>query len=92
MSFDAPTLLWIAPGLGLFALGLAALARAARVRHARRWSADLGARAKRVGRFGAALLGLSVMLAVGALAGPRWGSRVVTAESKSLNVVIAVDI
>jgi len=35
---------------------------------------------------------MAVTLAVVALAGPRWGSRVVTAESKSLNVVIAVDI
>ncbi|MEE8573551.1 MAG: VWA domain-containing protein, partial [Gemmatimonadota bacterium] len=92
MTFDAPIVLWIAPGIGLLALVLAVWARAARVAHAKRWSAELGARASRVGRLGAIVIGLTFTVAVAALAGPRWGSRVVTAESKSLNVVIAVDI
>jgi Ca-activated chloride channel family protein len=38
------------------------------------------------------LPGLAVTAACVALAGPRWGSRVVTAETKGLNVVLAVDI
>jgi Ca-activated chloride channel family protein len=37
-------------------------------------------------------LGLVAVAAAAALAGPRWGSRVVTTEAKGLNLVIAVDI
>ena len=92
MSFDAPLVLWAAPLVGAVIAGLAMWARRARVTHARRWSSSLGQHAAATGRLGAIGLGVAATVAMVALAGPRWGSRVVTAETKGLNVVIAVDI
>jgi Ca-activated chloride channel family protein len=92
MTFDTPTLAWLAPLFGLVVAALALWARAARVSHARRWSPTLGRRAARLGRLGPIGLALAAAAAGVALAGPRWGSRVVTTETKGLNVVIAVDI
>jgi Ca-activated chloride channel family protein len=92
MSFDAPLVLWSAPLIGFAVLLLAVWARAARVAHARRWSAALGALAAKAGRFGAFALAVATTVAMAAVAGPRWGSRVVTAETKGLNIVLAVDI
>jgi len=92
MSFDAPLVLWSAPLIGFAVLLLAVWARAARVAHARRWSTALGARAAKAGRFGAFALAVATTVAMAAVAGPRWGSRVVTAETKGLNIVLAVDI
>jgi Ca-activated chloride channel family protein len=92
VSFDAPLVVWAAPLVGALIAVLAMWARRARIVRARRWSAALGAHAAGAGRFGAIGLGLAATVAMVALAGPRWGSRVVTAETKGLNVVIAVDI
>ncbi len=92
MQFDVPHVLWLAPVLAGFVLVLALWARAVRVRHARRWSRALWRRARQVGRYGAVVLALATGLAVIGVAGPRWGSRVVTTESKALNVVLAVDV
>lgn len=92
MLFDSPTLLTAAPFVALVAVGLAWWARHARVTRAGRWSGELAATARRAGRFTPAVLGLIVFLAGLALAGPRWGRRVVTAEARGLDLVIAVDI
>ncbi len=92
MQFDLPLLLWLAPAAGLLTGLWAFWARAVRVRRARRWSRTLAVESGRAGRWGWTLLGLAVVAASVALAGPRWGSRVVTAETKGLNIVLAVDI
>ncbi|NIM48319.1 MAG: VWA domain-containing protein [Gemmatimonadales bacterium] len=92
MSFDIPVLLWAAPVVGLVVALLASWARAARVGRARRWSETFGKRAAALGRFSPAALGLVAVAATAALAGPRWGSRVVETQSKGLNLVVAVDI
>lgn len=92
MTFDAPYVLYVAP---LVAFGFAALGwwgRRARVRRAARWSAELGAIARRNNRFGAVGIGVAVLAAMTALAGPRWGRQVVTTESPALDLVIAADI
>ena len=92
MSFDVPQLLWLAPVFGLVGALLALWARGARVAHARKWSLQLADRAARLGRSSPLVIGLVAVGATLALAGPRWGSRVVVAETKGLNLVIAVDI
>jgi Ca-activated chloride channel family protein len=92
IQFDLPVLLWGAPAVGSIVAVLAVAARASRVRHARRWSRRLALEAARGGRWGWLLPGLGALVACIALAGPRWGSRVVTAETKGLNVVLAVDV
>jgi len=92
IQFDAPIVLWLSPAVALV-MGLLALwARGARIRHARRWSRPLAVKAARTGRFGWLLLAGTALAACVALSGPRWGSRVVTAETKGLNVLLAVDI
>ncbi len=92
MLFDLPQLIAVfgfaAAGAGLCAFW----ARRARVRHALRWSRDLGRRAARRGRFGPAVAGAVVFLGGLVLAGPRWGQSVVTAERRGLDLVLAVDI
>ncbi len=92
MSFDSAFVLWTAPAVGIVALLMALWARGARVSHARRWSRTLAVRARRLGRSSPFALGVAALAATAALAGPRWGSRVVEAETKGLNLVIAVDI
>lgn len=92
IRFDLPLALWAAPGAALAVALLSVWARSTRVRHARRWSRPLAIKAARAGRFGWILLAGVALAASVALAGPRWGSRVVTAETKGLNVLIAVDI
>jgi Ca-activated chloride channel family protein len=92
MVFDLPWMLWAAPALGLVALGLALAARVARIARARRWSATLAERARARGRGTPFVLALAAFAAAVGLAGPRWGRRVVTAESKALDMVIAMDV
>ncbi len=92
IAFDWPLALWLAPAVGLVFWALAFWGRMTRVRLARRWSPELGARAERIGRVGPVLLGAAAMAATAALAGPRFGSRTVQTESKSLNLVVAIDI
>jgi Ca-activated chloride channel family protein len=92
ISFDAPFVLYAAPVVALFVVGLALWARSSRVRHALAWSDDLGAVARQTGRWGAAALGVTALLVSTALAGPRFGRHVVTTETKALTMVLAVDI
>ncbi len=92
ISFDAPPVLYAAPVIALVILGLAFWARAARVRRAAAWSEDLGAVARETGRSGVVALGVTALLVSAALAGPRFGRRVVTTETKALTMVLAVDI
>ncbi len=92
ISFDAPPVLYAAPVIALVILGLAFWARAARVRRAAAWSDDLGAVARETGRGGVVALGVTALLVSAALAGPRFGRRVVTTETKALTMVLAVDI
>ncbi|HWP38467.1 MAG TPA: VWA domain-containing protein, partial [Gemmatimonadales bacterium] len=92
MIFDLAWMLWAAPAVGLVVLGLALAARFARIGRARRWSAALGDRARARGRGTPFVLGVAAFAAAVGLAGPRWGRRVVTAESKALDMVIAMDV
>jgi Ca-activated chloride channel homolog len=92
IAFDLPWLIYVAPAVGLVVMLLAWWARAARIARAGRWSAELATFAEAAGRGGMVLLGIAAFLATMALAGPRFGRRVVTTESKALNLVLAVDI
>lgn len=92
MTFLRPWLLAAAPLLGLAAGALALAVRRRRVRGARRWSAGLGAAAVREARGAPAVLALAGLLAGVALAGPRGGARMVTTETRALNLVLAVDV
>jgi Ca-activated chloride channel family protein len=92
VTFDHILLVWLAPAVALGFFGLGAWARTRRVRHARRWSRELARTAAANGRWTPLTFGLAALCIALALAGPRWGSRVVTTETKALNVVFAVDI
>lgn len=92
MSFDAPLVLLLAPLVSLAVAGGAWLARRQRIRLARRWSPGLGRLASRSGGWAPAALGATALLAAVGLAGPRWGQTQVTARSRALNLVFAVDI
>lgn len=90
--FDAPLLLWLVP----FCTGVAAVlgwtARRRRLDRAAAWSPELGAGARADGRRGVILIAIAAASAALALAGPRWGHTSVTTETRSLDLVIAVDI
>lgn len=92
MTFDSVSYLWLAPLFALLVLALASWARGSRIAHARRWTRELGMVAARSGRWSPTVLAVAALFGAAALAGPRWGSRVVSAETKSLNLVIAVDV
>jgi Ca-activated chloride channel family protein len=92
MTFDLPWMLAAAPVVGLAILGLALMARHARIVRSGRWSAALALRARGRGRATPLVLALAGFGAAVALAGPRWGRRVVTAESRALDMVIAIDV
>jgi len=92
MSFDAPMVLLIAPivgGAGWFA---AAWARHARLKRAARWSPETERAARAAGRWGPTTVSVAVFLGVVALSGPRWGEDRVIAETRGLDLVIAMDI
>jgi Ca-activated chloride channel family protein len=92
MSFDAPMVLLIAPivgGAGWFA---AAWARHARLKRAARWSPETERAARAAGRWGPTTVSVAVFLGVVALSGPRWGEDRVVAETRGLDLVIAMDI
>ena len=92
IAFDSPWLLYLAPVATAIIALLALWAYRARVSHAIRWSPELGRLARGVGRHGWVTPAFAAFFAVVALSGPRWGRRTVSAESKALNLVIAVDI
>ena len=92
MSFDAPAVLAVAPVLGGAVWFGAAWARRVRIRRAAQWSEETARIARDAGRWGPTALSLSAFLGAVALAGPRWGEERIVAETRGLNLVIAVDI
>lgn len=92
MQFDAPVVLFLAPLIGGSVWFVAAWARRVRLRHAARWSAETARRARAAGRLGPTAVSVAAFLSVVALAGPRWGEERLEAETRGLNLVIAVDI
>lgn len=92
MTADLPLLLYLAPLVGALFLGLAWWAKRRRVEAALAWSPDLGLAARRAGRLGSWILGGVTVLGAIGVAGPRWGAANLETESRSLNLVIAVDI
>jgi Ca-activated chloride channel family protein len=92
VSFDAPLLLLLAPAVAL-AVGFGAwLGRGRRIQMARRWSPLLARTARGRGGWAPAALGLVALLATVGLAGPRYGRKSVTTQSRALSLVFAVDI
>jgi len=92
MTFETPLLLAAAPLLGGLFLAGAWLARRRRVAAASAWSAALAGVARRRARWTPIVLALGGALAGVAFAGPRGGPRSVVSESRSLDLVIAVDV
>lgn len=92
MTFETPLLLAAAPLLGGLLAGLGWLARRRRLSAAAAWSAALAGIARLRARATPVILGVAGVLAGVALAGPRGGPRSVVAETRSLNLVIAVDV
>jgi Ca-activated chloride channel homolog len=92
MTFDAPVVLLLTPLVALAVWFAARWARRVRLRRAARWSEDTVRRARAAGRFAPSGLSLAALLAAVGLAGPRWGEERIVAESRGLNLVIAVDI
>lgn len=92
MTFLRPWLLAFAPILALLVGALALAVRRRRVSGAETWSAGLGARARAEARGAPLVLAGCALLAGIALAGPRGGPRTVRAETRSLNLVLAVDV
>ena len=73
-------------------LALAWWARGARIRRARRWSAELGRMARGTNRTTGLVVAMAGLAAMLALAGPRFGRQTVTTDTQALDLVIAVDI
>lgn len=92
MTFDAPIVLLLAPAVGGAVWFTAAWARRTRLRRAARWSDEALRMARAAGRWGPTSLSLSAFLGTVALAGPRWGEERIVAETRALNLVVAVDI
>lgn len=92
MTFDSRFLLAMAPVLALVLGLLAWRARYSRLRRARAWSRGTGQRARGYGRTAPLVLALAGLAAGLALAGPRGGRAEVTTESRSLNLIFAMDI
>jgi Ca-activated chloride channel homolog len=92
MTFDAPFVLLCAPILGGAVWFSATWARRVRVRRALKWSVETGKIAKASGRFIPTGLSIAAFLGTIALAGPRWGEERIVAETRGLNLVVAVDI
>jgi Ca-activated chloride channel family protein len=92
MAFDTPALLLLAPVIGALIWLVATAARRARVSRAARWSAETARQARAGGRFGPTVISIAAFLGAVALAGPRWGVERLEAETRGLNLVMAVDI
>jgi Ca-activated chloride channel family protein len=92
IRFDAPAVLILAPVVAAAAYAGGVWARRVRVTRAARWSSTAAARARTVGRWSPAALAVATFAGVAALAGPRWGEERVVAETRGLNLVLAVDI
>jgi Ca-activated chloride channel homolog len=92
MRFDAPWFLAAAPMVALLFALLAWGARRARLTRARRWSVELGGRARRENRLTWLAVAFAAAAATVALAGPRWGHQVVESTIPALDMVVAVDL
>lgn len=92
MTFDYPLLLILSPVLAVAAGLIAWRARSRRVRHARAWSAEAERKARSYGRGAPFVLGLAALGGVIALAGPRGGRGEITARTRALDVVFAMDV
>jgi Ca-activated chloride channel family protein len=92
MQFDAPMVLLLAPVIGGLVWFVAAWARRVRLRRAASWSGETARRAHAAGRFGPTGMSVAAFLSVVALAGPRWGEERLEAETRGLNLVLAIDI
>ncbi len=92
MTFLRPWLLLLAPILALLAFGVTLLVRRRRISAAQIWSKRLGDRARGEARGAPIVLAVCGLLVGVALAGPRGGPRTVTSETRSLNLVLAVDV
>jgi Ca-activated chloride channel family protein len=92
IAFDAPFVLALAPLVAGAVWFGAAWARRVRLRRAALWSPQTAALARGAGRGGPTLLALAAFFGTVALAGPRWGQETVVAETRGLNLAIAIDI
>lgn len=92
MRFDAPWFLVVAPVVAVLFAALAWGARRVRLARARRWSLELGGRARRENRMTWLVIAMAAAAATVALAGPRWGRRVVESTLPALDLVVAVDL
>jgi Ca-activated chloride channel homolog len=92
MRFDAPWFLVAAPLVGILVGVLAWWARRARLVRAQRWSPELHRSARRANRMTWMAAGAAAAVATAALAGPRYGRRVVETTVPALDLVIAVDL
>ena len=92
MTFDAPFVLVCAPFVGGAVWFAAAWARRVRIRRALRWSVETGRTARASGRFVPTALSVAAFLGTVALSGPRWGEERIVAETRGLNLVVAMDI
>ena len=92
IAFDTPAVLALAPVIGSAIWFVATWARHVRLSHAARWSPETERLARAGGRFGPSAVSIAAFLATVALAGPRWGVERLEAETRGLNLVMAVDI
>ena len=92
MRFELPILLWVSPAVVLLIALLAFWAQRRRIRLAAAWSPSLGERARRTRRLSVPLLALAALGAALGAAGPRGGRMEQIAESRGLNVLLAVDV
>ncbi|PYO60415.1 MAG: hypothetical protein DMD28_13175 [Gemmatimonadetes bacterium] len=92
ITFDAPFVLALAPLVGGAVWFGAAWARRVRIRRAALWSDATATLARNAGRGGPTVLSLAAFLGTIALAGPRWGQETVVAETRGLDLLIAVDV
>ena len=92
IDVDARFVLGLAPVVGIAAFVAARWVRRVRLRHAAAWSPRTAQAARVEGRWMPLALGSAMALGTVGLAGPRWGSERVTAETRSLSLVLAVDV
>ena len=92
ITFDAPVVLALAPAVAGLTWFAVAWARRVRLRRAALWSAETEALSRRAGRGGPTAIALATFFGTVALAGPRWGEETVVAETRGLDVVVAIDI
>jgi len=92
IDVDARFVLVLAPLVGAGAFVAARWARRVRLRHAAAWSPRVAQAARAEGRWAPLVLATTMILGTIGLAGPRWGSERVTAETRSLSLVLAVDV